>query len=85
LFQFSDLIAREVVLVALGAAQQHPNLLNGHSPVIDDAQSAALAATTHAPLTAAVMAFELSGDYSIVLPLLALAPVTFVLLWIVQL
>jgi CIC family chloride channel protein len=32
--------------------------------------AAALAATTHAPLTAAVMAFELSGDYAIVLPLL---------------
>jgi CIC family chloride channel protein len=31
--------------------------------------AAALAATTHAPLTAAVMAFELSGDYAIVLPL----------------
>jgi CIC family chloride channel protein len=27
------------------------------------------AATTHAPLMAAVMAFELSGDYAIVLPL----------------
>jgi CIC family chloride channel protein len=31
--------------------------------------AAALAATTHAPLTAAVLAFELSGDYAIVLPL----------------
>ncbi|HWP05547.1 MAG TPA: chloride channel protein [Polyangiaceae bacterium] len=31
--------------------------------------AAATAATTHAPLLAAVMAFELSGDYAIVLPL----------------
>lgn len=29
-----------------------------------------IAATTHAPITAAVLAFELSGDYDIVLPLL---------------
>lgn len=32
--------------------------------------AAATAATTHAPLMAAVMAFELSGDYAVVLPLL---------------
>jgi chloride channel protein, CIC family len=32
--------------------------------------AAATAATTHAPLLAAVMAFELSGDYAIALPLL---------------
>ena len=32
--------------------------------------AAATAATTHAPLMAAVMAFELSGDYAIALPLL---------------
>ena len=31
--------------------------------------AAAIAATTHAPLMAAVLAFELSGDYAIVLPL----------------
>jgi len=31
--------------------------------------AAATAATTHAPLTAAVMVFELSGDYAIALPL----------------
>jgi CIC family chloride channel protein len=31
--------------------------------------AAATAATTHAPLMAAVMVFELSGDYAIVLPL----------------
>lgn len=33
--------------------------------------AAALSASTQAPLTAAVMAFELSGDYAIVLPLVA--------------
>lgn len=32
--------------------------------------AAATAANIHAPLTAAVMIFELSGDYVIVLPLL---------------
>jgi CIC family chloride channel protein len=32
--------------------------------------AATTAATIHAPLTAAVMIFELSGDYPIVLPLL---------------
>ena len=32
--------------------------------------ASALAATTHAPLTAAVLACELSGDYALVLPLL---------------
>ncbi|HEX4423713.1 MAG TPA: chloride channel protein [Kofleriaceae bacterium] len=37
--------------------------------------AAALAATTHAPLTAAVLACELSGDYALLLPLLvATAP-----------
>jgi CIC family chloride channel protein len=41
--------------------------------------SAAIAATTHAPLMAAVMVFELSGDYAIVLPLvLATAVATLV-------
>jgi CIC family chloride channel protein len=40
--------------------------------------AAATAATTHAPLMAAVMVFELSGDYAIVLPLvLATALATF--------
>jgi CIC family chloride channel protein len=32
--------------------------------------AAATAASIHAPLTAAVLVFELSGDYAIVLPLL---------------
>ncbi|MDB4957543.1 MAG: Chloride channel protein [Myxococcales bacterium] len=32
--------------------------------------AAALAATTHAPLTSAILACELSGDYALVLPLL---------------
>lgn len=41
--------------------------------------AAATAATTHAPLMAAVMVFELSGDYAITLPLLlATAIATFV-------
>lgn len=41
--------------------------------------AAATAATTHAPLMAAVMVFELSGDYAIALPLLlATAIATFV-------
>jgi chloride channel protein, CIC family len=31
--------------------------------------AAAVAATTHAPLMAAVLAFEVSGDYAVVLPL----------------
>ncbi len=31
--------------------------------------AAAIAAATHAPLMAAVLAFELSGDYAVVLPL----------------
>ena len=32
--------------------------------------AAATAATTHAPLMAAVMVFEMTGDYAIALPLL---------------
>ena len=31
--------------------------------------AAATAASTHAPLMAAILAFELSGDYAVVLPL----------------
>ena len=45
----------------------------GHSPVGGYAlvgMAAATAATTHAPLMAAVMVFELTGDYAIALPLL---------------
>jgi chloride channel protein, CIC family len=33
--------------------------------------AAALAATTHAPITAAVLACEISGDFALVLPLLS--------------
>jgi CIC family chloride channel protein len=45
--------------------------------------AAATAATTHAPLLAAVMAFELSGDYAIVLPLVsATAIATVVSRWL---
>ena len=36
--------------------------------------AAATAASTHAPLTAAVLVFELSGDYAIALPLLFVTP-----------
>jgi CIC family chloride channel protein len=45
----------------------------GHGPVGGYAlvgMAAATAATTHAPLMAAVMVFELSGDYAVALPLL---------------
>jgi CIC family chloride channel protein len=45
--------------------------------------AAAIAATTRAPLMAAVMVFELSGDYAIVLPLmLATALATLVSRWL---
>ncbi|HEY7697740.1 MAG TPA: chloride channel protein [Vicinamibacteria bacterium] len=45
--------------------------------------AAAIAATTRAPLMAAVMVFELSGDYAIVLPLmLATAVATLVSRWL---
>jgi CIC family chloride channel protein len=37
--------------------------------------AAKAAATTHAPLTAAIMVFELSGDYPIALPLLLVTAV----------
>ncbi|MCC6619725.1 MAG: chloride channel protein [Deltaproteobacteria bacterium] len=48
--------------------------------------AAAVAATTHAPLMAAVMAFELSGDYAIVLPLLlATAVATLLARWLAPL
>ena len=41
--------------------------------------AATTAASMHAPLTAAVLAFELSGDYAIVLPLLAATTISTVL------
>jgi CIC family chloride channel protein len=45
--------------------------------------AALTAATTHAPVLGAVMVFELSGDYAIVLPLLiATATATVVSRWI---
>jgi len=45
--------------------------------------AAATAATTHAPMMAAVMVFELSGDYAIALPLLlATALATFTSRWL---
>jgi CIC family chloride channel protein len=61
---------------ALGALSAHAVAMLG-GPFEASAGSYALvgmaattAATIHAPLTAAVMIFELSGDYPIVLPLL---------------
>ncbi|MEZ4402451.1 MAG: chloride channel protein [Kofleriaceae bacterium] len=52
-------------LAAVGAGPLAP--AGGYALV---GMAAATASTTHAPLMAAVMAFELSGDYAIVLPLL---------------
>jgi CIC family chloride channel protein len=45
--------------------------------------AAVVAATTHAPMMAAVLVFELSGDYAIVLPLLvATSAATAVARWL---
>jgi CIC family chloride channel protein len=52
---------------ALSRTGAHTGPAEGYALV---GMAAATAATTHAPLMAAVMAFELSGDYAIVLPLL---------------
>ncbi len=52
---------------ALTALGIHLGVPGGYALV---AMAAATGATVHAPLMAAVMAFELSGDYAIVLPLL---------------
>ena len=51
----------------LSTAGLHLGSLGGYALV---GMAAATAATTHAPLLAAVMVFELSGDYAIVLPLI---------------
>lgn len=51
---------------ALSAAGASVGTAGGYALV---GMAAATAATTHAPLMAAVMAFELSGDYAIALPL----------------
>ncbi|MEO6953590.1 MAG: chloride channel protein [Polyangia bacterium] len=62
-------IGGAVGIVYAWAAQKlglHPAAAGGYALV---GMAAATAATTHAPLMAAVMVFELSGDYSIVLPL----------------
>lgn len=59
----------------LGAAGAHLGPAGGYALV---GMAAATAATTHAPMMAAVMVFELSGDYAIALPLvLATALATF--------
>lgn len=52
-------------LVHVGAIA--PSALGGYALI---GMAAATAAATHAPLMAAVMVFELSGDYAIVLPLI---------------
>jgi CIC family chloride channel protein len=56
-------------LLASGAERVWPALgpSGGYALV---GMAAVVAATTHAPLTSAVLVFELSGDYAIVLPLL---------------
>jgi CIC family chloride channel protein len=51
---------------ALGALGVHLGVSGGYALV---GMAAATGATTHAPLMAAVMGFELSGDYAIALPL----------------
>jgi CIC family chloride channel protein len=53
--------------MGLHALGFHDASIGGYALV---GMAAATAATTHAPLMAAVMVFELSGDYAIVLPLL---------------
>jgi chloride channel protein, CIC family len=50
----------------LASAGAHLGSTGGYALV---GMAAAIAATTHAPLMAAVMVFELSGDYAIALPL----------------
>jgi CIC family chloride channel protein len=52
---------------ALGALGVHLGVPGGYALV---GMAAATGATTHAPLMAAVMGFELSGDYAIALPLI---------------
>jgi len=57
-------------LVAAGLAQLGAGPLAPAGGYALVGMAAATAATTHAPLMAAVLAFELSGDYAIALPLL---------------
>lgn len=56
-----------MLVTALGHAGAGAPQIGGYVLV---GMAAAVAATTHAPLMATVLAFELSGDYQIVLPLL---------------
>jgi CIC family chloride channel protein len=66
--------------IALGALGIPAGPPGGYALV---GMAAASAATTHAPLMAAVLVFELSGDYAIVLPLvLATAVATLVSRWL---
>ena len=56
-------------LVAIGLADLGANISGSGSYALVGL-AAALAATTHAPLTATVLACEISGDWALVLPLL---------------
>lgn len=55
------------VVAARVVGQDHIGASGGYALV---GMAAVVAATTHAPMMAAVLAYELSGDYAIVLPLL---------------
>jgi len=64
-----------LVGAALGMAWSHlQGVVSASAPISGSyalvGMAAATAASIHAPLTASVMIFELSGDYLIVLPLL---------------
>jgi CIC family chloride channel protein len=64
-----------LVGATLGTAWSHLQALRSPVPPVAGSyalvgMAAATAASIHAPLTASVMIFELSGDYPIVLPLL---------------
>ncbi|MBI1850149.1 MAG: chloride channel protein [Planctomycetes bacterium] len=54
----------------LGVHGLFPNLTAGVGPYALVGMAGAIAATTHAPLTAILMLFELTGDYGIILPLM---------------
>ncbi|MFZ5443159.1 MAG: chloride channel protein [Myxococcota bacterium] len=69
-----------LLALAAGALGWHGLSLGGFALV---GMAATTAATTHAPLMAAVMVFELSGDYAVALPLLlATATATWISRWL---
>lgn len=59
-------LGRVRLSLRLSSVGVHLGSVGGYALV---GMAAATAATTHAPLMAAVMVFELSGDYSVALPL----------------